>query len=149
MRPKASPDTGREWLWCTMVRPWPVMNPWNAWKQQKRKRNSVQLKKRKERSPSRKREGEQCKEKQWRCCWDEDHQVCEAEFQEGEEETCLGCNRCWRWVHCYCVGLDVPPEEDTLWFCADCSDVWTLSNHYHTSHIPHNVIIYIHKHTTE
>ena len=53
---------------------------------------------------------------------DENHcQICGAEFQEDEEETCLGCDVCWRWVHCYCAGLDVPPDEDTPWFCDHCS----------------------------
>ena len=53
---------------------------------------------------------------------DENHcQICGAEFQEDEEETCLGCDGCWRWVHCYCAGLDVPPDEDTPWFCDHCS----------------------------
>ena len=53
---------------------------------------------------------------------DEDHcQECGEEFEEGEEETCLGCDKCWRWVHCYCVGLDTSPDEDTEWLCGECS----------------------------
>ena len=52
---------------------------------------------------------------------DEDHcQECGEEFEEGEEEMCLGCDKCWRWVHCYCAGLDTTPEEDTAWFCSKC-----------------------------
>ena len=56
---------------------------------------------------------------------DENHcQICGAEFQEEEEEeeeeVSLGCDSCWRWVHCYCAGLDIPPEE-TPWFCDYCS----------------------------
>ena len=53
---------------------------------------------------------------------DENHcQICGAEFQEDEEDTCLGCDGCWRWVHCYCAGLDAPPDEEILWFCDHCS----------------------------
>ena len=52
---------------------------------------------------------------------DENHcQIRGAEFQEEEEETCLGCDGCWRWVHCYCAGLDAPPNEETPWFCDHC-----------------------------
>lgn len=53
---------------------------------------------------------------------DENHcQICGAEFQEDEEDTCLGCDGCWRWVHCYCARLDAPPDEEIPWFCDHCS----------------------------
>lgn len=54
---------------------------------------------------------------------DENHcQLCGDEFLEGEEEICLGCDECWRWVHCYCTGFDATPEEETAWLCSDCCD---------------------------
>lgn len=53
---------------------------------------------------------------------DESHcQICGDEFQDGEEEACVGCDECWRWVHYYCAGLDDTPDEDTPWLCSTCS----------------------------
>ena len=53
---------------------------------------------------------------------DERHcQICGNEFKEGEEESCLGCDHCWRWVHCQCAGFQVPPEEELPWDCPECS----------------------------
>ena len=52
---------------------------------------------------------------------DEEHcQICGDEFEEGTEDTHLGCDECWRWVHCYCVGFDVPPDAETEWLCHHC-----------------------------
>ena len=46
----------------------------------------------------------------------EEHcQICGDEFEEGTEDTHLGCDECWRWVHCCCVGFDVPPDPETEW----------------------------------
>lgn len=54
---------------------------------------------------------------------DEKHcQICGALFEEDEETTCLGCDGCWRWVHCYCAGFDEVPDEDEEWLCFVCSD---------------------------
>ena len=52
---------------------------------------------------------------------DEEHcQACGTAFQEGEEDACLGCDSCLRWVHCYCVGFDVTPDTDSKWLCFHC-----------------------------
>ena len=49
---------------------------------------------------------------------DKNHcQICGAEFQEDEEDTCLRCDGCWRRVHCYCAGLDASTDEEIPWFC--------------------------------
>ena len=40
--------------------------------------------------------------------------LCGACFEEDdEEETALGCDACWRWVHHYCAGFNDSPEEET------------------------------------
>jgi len=58
---------------------------------------------------------------------DEDHcQICGDEFLEGDEGACLGCDNCWRWVHCYCAGLDTP-EENTPWLCSNCSTIYGVT----------------------
>lgn len=50
-------------------------------------------------------------------------QICGAVFEEEEEDgECLGCDECWRWVHYYCAGFDILPEEETEWLCPSCSD---------------------------
>jgi len=79
---------------------------------------------------------------------DENHcQICGAEFQEDEEETCLGCDGCWRWVHCYCAGLDVPPDEDTPWFCDPCSADWTQQVTHSYLPYPHSDISHSHSYS--
>lgn len=53
---------------------------------------------------------------------DEEHcQICGDEFEEGEEDICLGCDDCWRWVHCHCAGMEGTPDEDIEWLCSECS----------------------------
>ena len=52
---------------------------------------------------------------------DENHcQLCGAQFHDGDEETCLGCDECWRWVHCYCAGFEITPDTDEEWLCQQC-----------------------------
>lgn len=54
---------------------------------------------------------------------DEKHcQICGALFEEWDEESHLGCDGCWRWVHYYCAGLDKMPEEEEEWLCHVCND---------------------------
>ena len=49
---------------------------------------------------------------------DEIHcQLCGAEFKDGEEDSCIGCDKCWQWVHCYRTGFDIPPDTEEEWLC--------------------------------
>ena len=53
---------------------------------------------------------------------DENHcQICGDEFKDEDEESCLGCDHCWRWVHCQCAGFSAPPDEEVPWSCPECS----------------------------
>ena len=52
---------------------------------------------------------------------DENHcQLCGAEFQDGEKDMCLGCDECWRWVHCRCAGFATTPNSEEEWLCHVC-----------------------------
>ena len=48
-------------------------------------------------------------------------QLCGKEFEDGEEELCLGCDGCWRWVHCTCAGFTTPPDTEEEWLCHVCT----------------------------
>ena len=73
------------------------------------------------RSQSTKKGKERTRQGKKKIVEDENHcQLCGAQFKDGEEDSCLGCDKCWRWVHCYCTGFDIPPDTEEEWLCQVC-----------------------------